>query len=174
MLKEKSLLVKRVATGLFFDTLYIDDNEICVISSIVAPNAPVHIRNNIGLCCDSNYDYNNMFVAGIARYVVDENMTIIAKLQWEGNNQYVLFTERNEIFIVDNVEQVDFFQDKSLVCSMQNIDKSMLNNVKKQEDYYIIDRVKEIKLYRLIDYNLLSLLSAYPMLKFAPNLPFDD
>ena len=161
--KNRTIGYRFNATGVFGYVFYSAGSYICTVSSIVSPSAPVVIRGN-GLKWRSDFE-SCTIVPGLTRYIVDEsNGKQIFRIIYKDTGIY----EINEsVSVRGDTGKYTFYCDDTIIAVIERTDGGSGAFQKPSGPYYDYEPYFAISSDDGISTELLMVILAFPMLRFA-------
>lgn len=151
------------ATGVLGYEFYNINDKICSVSSVVAPSESVRIFGN-GVTWRSDFENCTIF-PGLTRNINDEsNGKQVFQIVYKGIGEY----EINEsILVYCDMWKYTFYCDDKIIATINKISNKSNYLQKPSDTYYDYDPYFEIAADNGINAELLMVIQAFPMLRFA-------
>ncbi len=150
-------------TGGFGYSFLRGNEEMVTVSSFVIPDPPVTIRGN-GNVWESPY-FDDTIIPGVSRHIIDKKtkrvvckITFIEHGRYRLNDSVIVYCEKNKSV---------FYLDDQLIVRISQCREKRLPIPASLDQYYDWLPYYEVSVFQNIDNELLMLICAFPMLKFA-------
>jgi len=151
-----------VATGVFGYTYYSTGDQVCSVSSMVAPSASVMIHGN-SVIWESNFSCCTVF-PGLTRSVRDESTgTQLFQIVYKDTGEYEI---NKSITAYCDAEKYTFCLDGTVIAKITRFSGSADHFIKPSDTGYNYEPYFEVVADCEIDTELLMLILAFPMLTF--------